>query len=100
MERAEHRRSLFKTFKEAVRKDRAKTNILQMSELGLVEMTRQRIRPSLESAVYNTCPYCEGKGMVKSVTTMGIQTVKEIRKSLGQSRGKTLNVYVHPDVAE
>ena len=100
MERAEHRRNLFRTFKEAVRRDRAKTNILQMSELGLVEMTRQRIRPSLESAVYNSCPYCEGKGIVKSATTMAIQTVKELRKVIGQSSGKMVNAYVHPDVSQ
>ncbi len=100
MEYADHRRSLFRTFKDAVRRDRAKTNILKMSELGLVEMTRQRLRPSLESAVYNSCTYCEGKGMVKSPTTMGIQTIKELRKSLGHTRGKILNAYVHPTVAE
>ena len=100
MEHAEHRRNLFRTFKDAVRRDRAKTNILRISELGLVEMTRQRIRPSLESAVYNTCTYCEGKGMVKSPTTMAIQTVKELRKTLGHSQGRTLNAYVHPNVAE
>jgi ribonuclease G len=100
MEYAEHRRNLFRTFKDAVRRDRAKTNILKMSELGLVEMTRQRIRASLESAVYNTCPYCEGKGMVKSATTMAIQTVRELRKSLGHTSGRTLNAYVHPMVSE
>jgi len=98
MERAEHRRNLFRAFKEAVRKDRAKTNLLQISELGLVEMTRQRVRPSLESAVYNTCPYCEGKGMVKSATTMAIQAIRELRKSLGHSKGRTVNTYVHPQV--
>ena len=100
MERAEHRRNLFRTFKESVKKDRAKTNLVQISELGLIEMTRQRVRPSLESAVYDTCPYCEGKGMVKSPTTMAIQTVKELRKSLGHSQGRTVNAYVHPNVAE
>lgn len=100
MTRADHRRNLFRVFKEAVKKDRAKTNLVQMSDLGLVEMTRQRIRPSLESAVYDTCPYCEGKGMVKSATTMAIQTIKEIRKAIGTSRSKILNVYVHPMVAE
>ena len=100
LERADHRRNLFRTFKEAVKKDRAKTNIVQMSELGLVEMTRQRVRPSLESAVYDSCPYCEGKGMVKSATTMAIQSVKEVRKAIGTSQSKILNVYVHPRVAE
>ncbi len=100
MERPEHRRNLYRSFKEAVRRDRAKTNILQMSELGLVEMTRQRVRPSLESAVYNSCPYCEGKGIVKSATTMAIQTIKELRKTIGQSHGRIVNAYVQSDVAQ
>jgi ribonuclease G len=100
MTKQDHRWHLYKLFRDAVRRDRAKTNILQMSELGLIEMTRQRIRPSLESSVYGTCPYCEGKGIVKSVTTMTIQTIKEIKKTINHSRNKVLNVYVHPEVAE
>src|SRR3989338_3344939 len=63
-------------------------------------MTRQRIRPSLESAVYDGCPYCEGKGSIKSVTTMAIETIKEVKKALNHSKDKVLNVYVHPQVAE
>lgn len=100
MERADHRRNLFRTFKDAVRRDRAKTNILQMSELGLVEMTRQRVRKSLESAVYNTCKYCEGKGMTKSATTMSIQTIRELRKALGHTKGRIVNVIVNADTYE
>jgi len=100
MEHGGHRRNLFRTFKEAVSKDRAKTNLLQISDLGLVEMTRQRIRPSLESAVYDSCDYCEGKGMVKSATTMAIQTIRELRKSLGHTNGRTVNAFVHPNVSD
>ncbi len=100
METHEHRRNLFRIFKEAVSKDRAKTHLLQVSELGLVEMTRQRIRPSLESAVYDTCPYCEGKGMVKSTATMSIQVIRDLKRALGESKDRILNAYVHPDVAE
>lgn len=100
MEQANHRRNLFQAFKEAVSKDRAKTHILQLSELGLVEMTRQRIRPSLESAVYDTCPYCEGKGMVKSNTTMAIKVIRDLRRAMRESKDRIVNVYVHPDVAE
>lgn len=100
MEQTNHRRNLFNTFKEAVSKDRAKTHLLQVSELGLVQMTRQRIRPSLESAVYDTCPYCEGKGMVKSNATMAIQVIRELRKALRDSRDRIVNAYVHPEVAE
>ncbi len=101
MDREEHRRQTYRTFRDAIqKKDRAKTNIIPMSDLGLVEMTRQRIRPSLESAVYDACPYCLGKGVVKSANTMSIQTVKEVKKTMNSSKGKVLNVYVHPDVAD
>lgn len=100
MEEEEHKRSVLKIFKEAVRKDRAKTNILRISELGLVEMTRQRVRPSHESALYQPCLYCGGRGVVKSVTTMLIHAVKQIRKTLSDSKRKTLEVSLHPDVAE
>lgn len=100
MEKHEHRRNLLKVFKEAVRPDRAKINILPMSELGLVEMTRQRIKGSLESAVHKTCPYCEGKGIVKSPATMAIQTIRELRKSLINTPGRMINAYVHPTVSE
>ena len=99
MNKADHRRHLYRLFKDVLKSDRAKTNILQMSELGLVEMTRQRIRPSLESAVYETCLYCEGKGVIKSATTMVIQTIKEVKKALNHSKNKVLNVYAHPQIA-
>jgi ribonuclease G len=100
MEQGQHRRSLFNIFKEALSKDRAKTHLVQVSELGLIQMTRQRMRPSLESAVYDTCPYCEGKGNIKSTATMAIQVIRELRKSLKDSKNRIINAYVHPDVAE
>ncbi|HOE69337.1 MAG: Ribonuclease G [Candidatus Omnitrophica bacterium ADurb.Bin314] len=100
MEVPEHRRNLFRVFKDAVSKDRAKTHLLQVSELGLIEMTRQRMRPSLESAVYDTCPYCEGKGMVKSNATMAIQVIRDLKRALGESKDRIISAYVHPDVAE
>ena len=100
MEQGQHRRNLFNIFKEAVSKDRAKTHLVQVSELGLIQMTRQRMRPSLESAVYDTCPYCEGKGNIKSTATMSIQVIRELRKALKDSRDRIVNAYVHPDVSE
>ena len=100
MERFSNRRSLFRVFSDAMKKDRAKTHILKMSEFGLVQMTRQRIRPSLESAVYEACPYCKGKGMVKSSVTMAIQAIKEIRRATQESRSRAVHAYVHPDVAD
>ncbi len=100
MERYDHRRQLYRAFCDFVKRDRAKTNILKVSELGLIEMTRQRMRPSLESSVYETCRYCKGRGMVKSPATMAIQTLREVRKALGQTSGRIVNATVHPVVAE
>jgi ribonuclease G len=99
MELYESRKNVIKAFREAVKQDRAKTNILSISEIGMVEMTRQRIRPSLESAVYDTCSYCEGKGVVKSVSTMAIETFRKIRRTLQGVRHKTLEVSVNSEVA-
>lgn len=100
MERYDHRKQLYRAFRDAVKKDRAKTNILHVSDLGLIEMTRQRMRSSLESGVYDTCDYCHGRGAVKSATTMAIQTLRELRKAIGNKSGRVMNAYVHPKVAE
>ncbi|MBU1864053.1 MAG: Rne/Rng family ribonuclease [Candidatus Omnitrophica bacterium] len=100
MDKYENRKKVFRVLEESVKRDRAKTNILQISKLGLVEMTRQRMRPSLESAVYEMCPYCEGRGVVKSVITMSIKAIREIRKALVSKGRKKVEVKVHPRVAE
>jgi len=100
MEYEGHCREVIRIFRDALKNDRARTNVLKLSELGLVEMTRQRVRPSLESAVYDTCSYCEGRGLVKSVRTMSVEMIKKVRRALLSVRGKTLQVSVHPGVAE
>ncbi|HTL70434.1 MAG TPA: Rne/Rng family ribonuclease, partial [Candidatus Eisenbacteria bacterium] len=66
MDLPEHRRSVLKILEDSLRRDRAKTSVLNLSQLGLVEMTRQRMRKSLESASTQQCPYCQGKGIVRS----------------------------------
>lgn len=100
MEIDRHSREVVRVFREAVRKDHARTNVLQISELGLVEMTRQRVRPSLESTVNETCPHCEGKGVVKSVRTVVIDVISKIKRAVQNCKDKYLQVSVHPDVAE
>src|SRR5690606_30849078 len=66
MRRERHRRSVEKVLRDAMRRDRARTKILRTSPFGLVEMTRQRIRPSLKKSVYVDCPCCGGRGVVKT----------------------------------
>jgi len=90
--------------REGVRRDKAKTRILNISMLGLMEMTRQRHSESMASAVYEDCPYCKGKGLVKSALTMSVEIQRKLSTSLrkikaeGRGHIPQLRVYVHPEV--
>jgi len=99
MKLARHRQKVFDILSAALKRDHAKTDISKISELGLIQMSRQRTRKSLESVAYQACPYCQGKGMVKSPATMAIFALKKIRKMLQKTRKKTFLVFAHPDVA-
>ncbi len=99
MEVADHRRKLYKALEEVLRKDRAKTNILTLSDIGLIEMTRQRVRKSLESEAYQTCPYCRGRGSVKSVATMAIEVLRQIKKFAKETGNREVQVNISSTVA-
>ena len=71
---------VYQRVKDGMRRDKAKTHILPISQLGLMEMTRQRHSESTRSAVYDDCPYCKGRGKVKSAVTMSV----EIQRKLGE----------------
>ena len=92
MESASHRKQVFKLLQEAVRADRARTNILHFSDLGLVEMTRQRTRPSLSATLMEDCPYCDGHGTVLSVETVVIQVLRAIKMAHKRTRQSQLRV--------
>ena len=92
MEEAAHRKRVFKMLQEALRKDRARTNILHFSDLGLVEMTRQRTRPSLSTLLKEECPYCDGHGTVLSIETVVIQLLRAIKTAHGQTKHSKLRV--------
>ncbi|NQT21951.1 MAG: Rne/Rng family ribonuclease [Candidatus Omnitrophica bacterium] len=79
-------------------KDKAKTNILSISPIGVVEMTRQRMRKSLESASYKKCPHCNGRGLIKSDTTVAMQILRKIERSSHAIKKRELIVKVHPDI--
>ena len=80
MEKEENRDKVFNTFKEELRKDRSRTNILKISELGLVEMTRKRVRDSIQRTLCTACPYCEGRGQVKSAISVSYEAMREVRR--------------------
>lgn len=96
--------SVYQRMKEGLRRDKAKTHILPISQLGLMEMTRQRHSESVHAAVFDDCPYCKGRGRVKSAITMSV----EIQRKLGEILKKRardesdfqLRILVHPTVLE
>ncbi len=99
MERELHREKVHSALEETLKNDKAKTNILKISELGLVEMTRKRVRESIGRTLCEGCPYCEGKGYVKSRTTMVYEIFRELRREIRDMPGYRLTLLVHPDIA-
>jgi ribonuclease G len=100
MEKEANRKKVYDALKEALKKDKARTNILKISELGLVEMTRQRTRESLENQLLRPCPHCEGRGRIKSAATLAYDVLRAIKRHHGQIEdGKNIVVRLHPDIA-
>ena len=93
--------TVYRAFKDALAHDRARTKTCPISPLGLVEMTRQRETESLRSTVYSPCPYCQGKGLVKSATTMSVEIQRRLQEILRRYRKTVqLRVMVHPSILE
>jgi len=95
---------VYSRMKDGLRRDKAKTHILPISQLGLMEMTRQRHSESVRSAVYDDCPYCKGRGKVKSVVTMSVEIQRKLQEILKKrTRDESdfqLRIVVHPTVLE
>ncbi len=100
METSEHRRSVLKILEDSLRRDRAKTSVLNLSQLGLVEMTRQRMRKSLESASTQPCPYCQGKGIVRSKETVALDALLKLSQYLKPLKREHVELTAYPDVVE
>jgi ribonuclease G len=98
MEKEEHRTEVYQALLEALKKDRAKTNVLPISGLGLVEMTRKRTRDTLIRVMCEPCPYCEGVGRVKSIESVCFELIREISKTLKSLKGTKVSVFAHPEV--
>ncbi len=100
MEKEGNRKKVYDALRDALKKDKARTNILKISELGLVEMTRQRTRESLENQLLSPCPHCDGRGRVKSSVTVAYELLRAIKKQqAGLENSKNIVVRLHPDVA-
>jgi ribonuclease G len=104
MKSRKHRALVYKAMKTALNRDRARTNVLQISDLGIMEMTRQRAEESIASAIFMDCPYCKGHGSVRSSLAMSVEIQRQIaavlRKRRKGSGPQNLQVIVHPTVLE
>ena len=99
MEREGDREKVYQALEEAIKKDRQKMNIFKISELGLVEMTRKRTRENVARILGETCPYCEGSGLIKSKTTVCYDIFRQIERSASELGGHTIVVEVNPEIA-
>ncbi len=99
MREERHRRGVEKALRDAVKRDRARTKILRISQFGIIEMTRQRIRPSLKRSVYQDCPHCLGTGQIKTCESMSIDVMRFIQLAAHREHIKRIEVRVHEDVA-
>ena len=106
MKERRHRNGVYEKLCEAMAEDKAKNHILPISQLGILQMTRQRQQESLTSNLYTDCPYCRGRGIVKSATTMSVELQRKlssvIRRLVARKDGKEYNlrVMVHPGILE
>src|SRR6185295_4851340 len=101
MKSRKDQQQVYQRMKERLRRDKAKTHVLPISPLGLMEMTRQRAQESISGSVFESCPYCNGRGKIKSSMTMSV----ELQRTLHQVMRKypeihDVKVIIHPKVLE
>lgn len=94
-----NRREIEKEFRNAIKSDRARSRALRMSAFGLIELTRQRMRPSLQSSTYLKCPHCNGAGVLKSFESQSIELLRTIRLAALKKEIRRIEVMTGPDVA-
>ena len=96
----EHRRQVLRALEKALEKDRSRTQVSEVSQLGLVEMTRKRTRPSLEQTLCDECPVCEGRGMQKTRETVGFEITREIIRQVRQFDIESVTVLASGEMLE
>jgi len=96
----EHKRQVMRAMEKALDKDHAKTQVCEVSSLGLVEMTRKRTRESLEQTLCSECPTCSGRGFLRTAETIGYEISREIIRQVRQFDVKSLTVVAAPEVIE
>ncbi len=99
MKEHSHQQAVVDTLKQALKRDRTKTTVVGMTGLGLIEMTRKKVRQVLSSAMLSECPYCDGTGKILSPESIARNVEKEINRYFTQTIANAIQVEVHPSVA-
>lgn len=99
MREEKNRRSVEKALRDSVKKDRAKTKVLKISAFGIVEMTRQRVRPSLRDSLYRRCAACDATGLVKSEESQALSVMRSLQRAVCHEDVSQIEVAVTPPVA-
>ena len=108
MKNRKDRMAVYRKMKTEMEKDKAKCHVLQISTLGIMQMTRQRHKESVSSGLYSTCPYCAGRGSVKSARTMSVEIQRRLTNVIRRLRTHVddkgediwLRVFCHPHALE
>jgi ribonuclease E len=95
-----HRRGVEKALRDAVQRDRARSKILRISQFGLIEMTRQRIRPSLKRSAFQDCTHCKGTGHVKTCESVAIEVMRMLQLAVNREHIARIDIRVHDEVAQ
>ena len=102
MKQRKNQTALHRTLKEALQRDKARTNVLPVSQLGLIEMTRQRMEESLRAANYTDCPYCHGRGKILSTLSMSVRIQRRILEVMKRHQGQdlALRIAINPMIMD
>ncbi len=99
MEENRNKSAIERKLKDSLRYDRARIQVGSISHFGLLEMSRQRLRPSLAESVSQTCPNCAGTGRIRSINSSALQILRVVEEEAGTHHGQDMTIYVHPEVA-
>jgi len=100
MEKEQNRRHVEQTFRKALKNDKARSQIARLSKFGVIEMTRQRVQPSLERSTFIDCPYCKGAGIIKSGESMALEIIRHLKLLAGRNQIARVQVTLHPQVEQ
>ncbi len=100
MQRKSNQEKVFNALREAARRDRSKTHILPMSDMGLIQMTRKRVRKPLKRMLCEPCFYCDGEGYLMSGRSICYSIYREVMRDTQDVPGRKVTIRVNPDIAE